>query len=729
AMTLPIMFAALFSAKSQLDNYLLNVKSTLKNDTKDIAREIEYFIESNAFVIEKQAEILSLTRLQQEFSSLQLRKLHADNAEFNTMIITDRQGIITASSPAYEKTIVGMSVADREYFKQAIMGRHYISDAFMGRGFEVAPIIAISAPIYDHKSRKVTGILEGSLFLKNMHRYIDLKGEGLDVLNRDILITDNKNRVIYTTLENEVEVFQTIDWHESANLSFLGFNSTVYINEPIISEGHILKNRWAIRSIYRVGNYNEYARDVYQDFALIVLAAILFVGSLAAYLSYHINGPIKWLLKRTQRLSLAGDVSEPVNISPYVPSELFSLMRAQESAERRLRISFEAENIHLEKRIMAEKANKAKSVFLSAMSHELRTPLNAISGFSQILASSENQEEEVKGIANEIYMASQHLVLLLNDIMDMSMIEINRIKLKQDKIKLKQLLDQTLPMLQSSIKSKNIKLNLQVPEKEIEVINDMLRLKQVIINLLSNAIKYNKHHGELTIKLAHQGKKKTVTFEVIDTGEGIPSEKIEAIFRLFNRADNDNSHIEGYGIGLSITKVLIDMMGGQIEVDSKLNYGTSFRITLPVNIPEQETSDKEDLNIELGSIAIRACRILYVEDNEVNAIVMAKAMQRFPQIDYQRVAEGKKAIEMIKESYFDFILMDISLNDMTGFDVLEVIQKSESKLYGHIFAVSANAMAEDVQNGIEKGFDEYLTKPVKFNSLFSRINKYQNQSS
>ena len=581
--------------------------------------------------------------------------------------------------------------------------------------------MAISAPIYSSENKQIIGVLEGSLNLNSLDQVIQFgKNKGTPT---QVIITDAQQRLVYSDSQLAVKQLQSVDWEETPSAAYPGFWDNNVTPVASISDIATAPNGWRVRSYYSINDFNKASQDRYRNLTFALTIIILIVGSLAAFLSYQINGPISWLLERTLNFNVTSEHAKPIEISPLVPTEMVSLMRAYESAERRLKLAFDTERLHQLKRARAEKANEAKSEFLSAMSHELRTPLNAISGFSQLLHSEDSLPDDAKLLANEINVASQHLMLLINDILDLSKIESGELELHLEKVNISEVLTEAMPLLQGLAEVDGITVKIEVLS-QLQVIADPLRLKQVIINLVSNAIKYNRPQGTVDISLALTDG--NCCLKVIDTGMGIAQSQIEELFKPFRRINKEVGKIDGYGIGLAVTNKLLELMGGKIQVDSELGKGSQFSVILP--LAEKSATSSVSTIIESANFTqqeVNDCRILYIEDNHMNALVMQKAMERFPQIEYVREASGNDGIERLRNEVFDFVFLDISLPDINGYDVLKVMQKELSQQYHHVFALSANALSEDIIKGKVAGFEEYITKPIKFDLLFETLHQYQ----
>ncbi len=376
----------------------------------------------------------------------------------------------------------------------------------------------------------------------------------------------------------------------------------------------------------------------------------------------------------------------------------------------------------------AEKANQAKSEFLSRMSHELRTPLNAIIGFSEVIFynSKEPLSSSQKKNLNHILKASQHLLELINDILDLSRIDSGKIRLLLEPINLAELMKNLSNLVYPIAEKEKVQLNLTEIDSDIYVLGDKTRLKQSILNLLSNAIKYNRPSGQVSLEINRLPNNKTL-IKISDTGIGIPNENFEDLFKPFNRLGADRSEIEGTGIGLAITKKLVELMNGSITVESELGKGSQFSIKIPsVNNPIKTINDANSKNQKFLDIEMKekSFTILYVEDNSANLELVKQILSQFAHIEILSTSDGKIGLDLAKTHIPNLILLDINLPGISGLEVLKFLRGFEETKNIPVIAVSANAMESDIQKALQEGFDAYITKPIRVKDFLRRLEPY-----
>lgn len=359
----------------------------------------------------------------------------------------------------------------------------------------------------------------------------------------------------------------------------------------------------------------------------------------------------------------------------------------------------------------AENANRAKTEFLSNMSHELRTPLNAILGFSQIMEIDDNLTETQRDNFNEIKGAGEHLLSLINEILDLTKIESGSITLSIETLPFIDLVQECQVLVNPLAEERGITFRSENTDVRLNV--DRVRLKQVMINLLSNAVKYNRDQGTIVVRTMPSRAGYT-RIEVEDTGQGIAQEDLGKIFKPFERLGLDSDGIEGTGIGLMITRRLVEVMGGQIGVSSELGSGSTFWIELPTSkFGESELFLPEgNLRAHTRYLNTDQKKVLYIEDSSVNLALVKQILSSRPYIDFIGVETAEQGLELIAQHQPDIILLDINLPQMDGFEVLKRLRSADTSKTTPVVAVTANAMPEEQARGEAAGFNAYLTKPL-----------------
>jgi PAS domain S-box-containing protein len=374
----------------------------------------------------------------------------------------------------------------------------------------------------------------------------------------------------------------------------------------------------------------------------------------------------------------------------------------------------------------AEKANRAKSEFLSSMSHELRTPLNAILGYAQLFQYDTNLTQQQNNNVKEIRKAGDHLLQLINDVLDLSKIEAGKMTVSLEPVLVTRVITEAFTLVQPQADAKSIKLHPNLdPDANYYIIADNVRLKQVLVNLLSNAIKYNNMGGKVEIKL-QLIEQDRLQIAVIDNGKGIPLHRQEEVFQPFNRLNAEYSKVEGSGVGLVITKQLVDMMNGQLHFKSVEGVGTEFKIDLPLatewNKSKHPTIKSAEQALAQFSFSTQK-NILYIEDNPTNIRLLQHFFSKYPHILLDVADEPFTGIYKARSTQPHLIILDINLPGMDGYEALDVLKNDPATKHIPVLGLSANAMPYDIERGLKSGFDDYLTKPVDICRLIEALNK------
>ncbi len=400
---------------------------------------------------------------------------------------------------------------------------------------------------------------------------------------------------------------------------------------------------------------------------------------------------------------------------------------ARDVTERkRFERALQETNVELENaKSAAEKANLAKSDFLSSMSHELRSPLNAILGFAQLMESASPlpTRPQAENIA-QILQAGWHLLKLINEILDLAVIESGKVSLSPESVSLSEVMSECQAMMEPQAQQRGIRMTFPQFDNPIFVRADRTRLKQIVINLLSNAIKYNKEKGTVVVSCASSVPGR-MRLSVQDTGAGLPQEKLVQLFQPFNRLGQEAGGVAGTGIGLVVTKRLAELMEGILGVESTVGTGSVFWCELTSAPAPQLAIEDGEIEVSFpAQLSPGAPRhtLLYVEDNPANMKLVEQLIARRPDVQLLTAVNGTLGIELARAAQPNVILMDINLPGINGIEALKILREDPSTAHIPVIALSANAMPRDIAMGLEMGFFRYLTKPIKVKEFMDTLN-------
>jgi len=423
--------------------------------------------------------------------------------------------------------------------------------------------------------------------------------------------------------------------------------------------------------------------------------------------------------------------------------EVATVVMAVMDVDEQVRKDIRQKEVVEEALVEAEEANRAKSNFLSNMSHDIRTPMNAILGFTLLAQEHVEEKEEVQGYLEKISSAGKHLLSLINDILDMSRIESGKISIQEDEVSLRDVIQEVRNLIQPMAEAQAQNFDIHVDITNNYVFCDKLRLNQVLINLLGNAIKFTPAKGNISLDIRQEMVAPpgygVYIFRVKDTGIGIAPEFHDKIFEAFEREKaTEQSGIQGTGLGLAITKNIVRLMGGKISVESELGKGTEFIVKVVFLL--QDVADDEGLQEE-QRMQIEAQeraqeekerralftnrKLLLVEDNELNRQI-ARILLKEQGFILEEAVNGQEAVERIKaskEGEFDFILMDIQMPVMNGYEATKEIRALPNRILANIpiLAMTANAFDEEKKKALSCGMNGHITKPIDVNILFKTI--------
>jgi PAS domain S-box-containing protein len=394
---------------------------------------------------------------------------------------------------------------------------------------------------------------------------------------------------------------------------------------------------------------------------------------------------------------------------------------------KRLDQALQEQNVELKRaRAAAEKANLAKSEFLSSMSHELRSPLNAILGFAQLISSDSPPPTASQSASiDQILHAGWYLLELINEILDLAQIESGRLALSSEPTSLAEVMSECQAMIEPQGQKRGIKMTFPRFDVACFVNADRTRLKQVLINLLSNAIKYNQPDGTVVVEAGcATGAPERVRISVKDTGAGLPPDMLGQLFQPFNRLGQERGAEEGTGIGLVMSKRLVELMGGEIGVESTVGLGSVFWFELNADAAPQLAADSAEPAAS-PQAPVRQCAalrtLLYVEDNPANLKLIEQLIARRPDMRLLSATDGNRGIQLARANQPEVILMDINLPGISGIEALRILRDDPATARIPVVALSANAMPRDIEKGLQAGFFRYLTKPIRVNEFMQTL--------
>ncbi|MEK8034028.1 PAS domain S-box protein [Ideonella sp. DXS29W] len=396
-----------------------------------------------------------------------------------------------------------------------------------------------------------------------------------------------------------------------------------------------------------------------------------------------------------------------------------------------------------EARLALEHSSRAKNHFLSRMSHELRTPLNAVLGFAQLMNidTGRSLDTENRARVKHIERAGVHLLALVNDVLDLSMVESGKLSLTLEAVDARVVAEEALAVVAPLARDGGISLETSMTQRTINptapavvdarvarldafgvwALADRVRLRQVLINLLSNAIKYNPRHGQVTLSL--QPAEDRCMLTVADTGIGMTPEQLDHLFEPFNRLGAERSTIEGTGIGLVLTRQLVEVMGGQLRIESTFGQGTVATVTLPRALATAR-SPKLPLLPAGADGQAGPLDVLYAEDNEVNIELMRQVTTLRPSISFRYATSGAEALEIARHQPPDLMLVDMNLGDTTGMQLAQALREDPATAHVHLVALSADALPGQIRDALDGGFENYLTKPINFAEILRVFDGY-----
>lgn len=418
-----------------------------------------------------------------------------------------------------------------------------------------------------------------------------------------------------------------------------------------------------------------------------------------------------------QSVSYGQKIYQEFRLSPLNKNEVITIIRDVTHKKE--------QDLNKKAKEIAENSVKAKADFLSNMSHEIRTPMNIILGLSKLLLRDSALQGKARENLDAISFSAQNLLVIVNDILDLSKIEAGKLSIEEKHFNLKNLLDKHINFMNSNASEKNLELSVRIDDSIPQnLLGDPVRINQVMMNLTGNAIKYTtKGKVEVFVEqLSSKEKEASVRFSIKDSGIGIPQEKVNFIFESFNQLQNDGDATGGTGLGLTISQKLVHLMGGKIEVKSVIGLGSTFSFTLPFKIAHKKETEGQEKKTILPDL--KGVRILLAEDNNMNKFY-AKQLLSSWKISVDIAGNGLEVLDLAAVQKYDLILMDLQMPLMNGYQAMENLMKPDNlNRETPVVCVSADVFPETRAKALQKGMLDFLTKPIDEDELYRIIQKY-----
>ncbi len=740
-----------------------------------VTTELDNYIDRNQEGLIAIGSVLDPEQLEGPQNQKLLEKFHALYPAFRTLAVVDMRGIIKAADPVRGpagQSILGLSLADREYIQKTIATNNvFVSDVFRAREMGADPIVMLTMPVRNEHGEMV-GVVGGSLRCAGFNQLLESISYMKD---RELLILDQQSRVIFASSGAPFEPLESL-----ANSPMLlgaaqspqkAFRAQRRVNKPaqrtslderLASLGHT-KAGWTIVLSQPLGVILAESTSYYLVTAIWVLIGLLISTFGAKQLSKSLTRPVEGLAQRIGRGVMNGGALEPMPLPPNAPLEIVQLVNDVDAMAIRLADSYrqlqsalsDREGLNeelahvladLETRVhartaeladakeRAEEASRLKSEFLANMSHEIRTPMNGFMGMLDVLMETPLSEDQHDFV--ETARASAGTLLeILRDILDFSKIEAGRMELDPVPISIAALVEETVLPLETIATRKGVTLLRSTLDNVPAVlIGDPVRLRQVLLNLVSNAIKFTGGGGSIEVCASlletRTHRDPVLRITVKDSGIGLTEEQQTVIFEPFRQADGSTTrNYGGIGLGLSISRRLAEMMGGEIGVTSRPGEGSTFWFTARLKhletvsplVPQKPAL--ANLAAAVETSAPRPLRILAAEDNPVNQRVVKTLLERRGH-SVALADTGVAALRIAEQESFDIVLMDVQMPEMDGITAIGFLRERDARRGTHtpIVVLTAHAMRGDRERFLAAGADGYVTKPIQFEQLQAEMN-------
>jgi signal transduction histidine kinase/CheY-like chemotaxis protein len=739
----------------------------LQEVVKRVTMELDNYIDRNQAGLFALGRILDSDKFGKSQPQLQIETFHELYPAFRTLAVVDTRSKIVAADPSRGtngRSILGLSLADRDYVKNTVTsGEPFVSDVFLAREMGADPIVMLTVPVFDDEG-SMAGIVGGSLRCSNFHQLIESIAY---MKEKELLILDQQSRVIFASSGAPFKPLENLSGspmlNAAAHASTKVFRTEREVknsgrnggNEKWLTSLTHTKAGWTVVLSQPLSGVVAESTNYYLVTALWVLIGLVMSTLAARQLSKALTQPVEGLAHRIGHRVMDGVTVKATELPANAPLEIIQLVhdfdetavrlsdayrQLQSALSDRERLNEELAYVlsDLETRVRArtaelaeakgraEEANRLKSEFLANMSHEIRTPMNGFMGMLDVLVETPLSEEQ-HDFVETARLSAGTLLEILRDILDFSKIEAGRIELDPVPISIAALMEEAVQPLEMVAERKGVEVRRSTLDNvPLMLIGDPVRLRQVLLNLVSNAIKFTKDGSiEVCASLdGTSGDSAMVRFTVKDSGIGLTEAQQRVIFEPFRQADGSTTrHYGGIGLGLSISRRLVELMGGEIGVISAPKEGSTFWFT--ARLGTMDTEEKPALAsfaAAVGTTSARPLRILVAEDNAVNQRVVKTLLERRGH-SVALADTGVVALQKAEQEQFDVILMDVQMPEMDGLTAIKFLREEDARRGVHtpVVVLTAHAMQGDRERFLAAGADGYVTKPIQIEQLQAEI--------